>query len=326
MKKSVEPNLPSNSQNVFVMKKKCKKCDESKCMCGKRKLKVKRNNSTEKSLLVKSNGKKRNYEIGETSQTTGKKKVAPGKWVDPKTGKTSSSEGKPAKEMPKKEPAGKPKGKGEKPKVSPETEAKIREIAKKRGIEVTKQFIESVTDEMAGGNAEKRAEGAAKGAEGTAKQISDTTQKEQQSQPQEDAGAEGKTDIDLKNHKNYNKSDYDALSKKGYTDKEIAKVWDADATRGISGGTEQKKAPDDVGTATGTQKQKTTVKKKSPKKKTVVKKDSSGKSVEKKKITEKLNAAIEYRNKQDVGSKEYDKHSEEITNLKNKLVRLSKKK
>lgn len=44
------------------------------------------------------------------------------------------------------------------------------------------------------------------------------------------------------------------------------------------------------------------------------------------KITNELNTLLEYRNKQIVGSKEYDKYSERITNLKNKLVELSKNK
>lgn len=42
------------------------------------------------------------------------------------------------------------------------------------------------------------------------------------------------------------------------------------------------------------------------------------------KIVAELNELIEYRNKQDVGSKEYDKYSERITNLKNELTEMTK--
>jgi hypothetical protein len=47
-------------------------------------------------------------------------------------------------------------------------------------------------------------------------------------------------------------------------------------------------------------------------------------SERKNKIIKELNTLIEYRNKQDVGSKEYNKYSERITNLKNELIKNSK--
>ena len=49
--------------------------------------------------------------------------------------------------------------------------------------------------------------------------------------------------VDLKVHSNYDKGDYDHLKGKGYTDKEIKTIWDADKSRGVTR-TNAPKAPD----------------------------------------------------------------------------------
>jgi len=166
--------------------------------------------------LQKAGAPRKTYQIGETSQQTGKKKVGKGKWVDPKTGKVSSG---PGDDKEKKE--GQSDQQGDQSRQE-QVKQKVFGIVTKKLPDIAKKVME------AGG-------AAARGSE------------------DEMAQQAGQAGEGLKNHALYSQADYDALSKKGYSDEEIKKVWDADQARGMTSPNKRKDkdAPDSVKTAAG---------------------------------------------------------------------------
>ena len=166
--------------------------------------------------------KKKTYQVGETSQQTGKKKVAPGKWVDPKTGKVSSGEGdgkKPAGKDGK--PEEKPSGNNER---QQQQEERVHAILKKKLPEIAKQIGEGVVDmsthETA--TAARRAEGITKQAEETGKQVESEKKKDEEKKG--DEPGKGKQGTGKKKNKKKNKKTDDLKKKEELTGDEMKQL------------------------------------------------------------------------------------------------------